>query len=103
MNYIDQKVFKAEIEHSFGEIIDPTGTVNDADPASRDRYYFFEGMIAAMTLLKDEEFDFDKFKHEPESNCFGDAMSIFRSSLRTGDTITKRNLAEKIKTTLEMI
>lgn len=35
MNYIDKVVFKAELNNAFKEVIDPTGSLHDADQNSR--------------------------------------------------------------------
>lgn len=84
---------------SIENVVDPHGTADDADNASRDRYYFKQGMKEAFNILLNREFDFEEFKknHPIETSMFCSAMSCFRGSLRVADSVLKEDLKRMIE------
>lgn len=80
-------------------VVDPYGTVDDADNASRDRYYFKQGMKEAFRVLLNREFDFEEFKknHPIEVSCFSSAIGCLHSSLRVADNVLKEDLRRMIE------
>jgi hypothetical protein len=87
------------IKISMDRVPDPYGTVDDADSASRDRYYFKQGMKEAFNILLNREFDFEEFKknHPYEVSRFANAISCMRGALRVGDEVLKQDLKRMIE------
>lgn len=84
---------------SIENVVDPHGTADDADNASRDLYYFKQGMKEAFNILLNREFDFEEFKknHPCEVGMFSSAISCMRGALRVGDTVLKEDLKRMIE------
>ena len=86
MNWIDEKVFIAEIEQAY------------LNSSTYEKLAFLEGINSSLTILANEEFNYDKIKEYYPVQCslFSSAQSAYRSCLRVAHEINIDILKKKI-------